>query len=86
MYNIKKDSHIWKGMEEHFKRFVTNIIFPFRVNPLSKGGNRKGHRDFVHSFVNLFVRLARLSPYHAGHLWCFTFVLMLLILILCVVF
>lgn len=81
MYNIKKEPHTWEEMKPVIKRFFNNLKNPFSVNPLSKDGKRKGYEDLVHSFTNIFVEFCRISPYHAGHWFQFTFILLILAVI-----
>jgi len=84
MYKLNKDLEKLKEMNIHFNRFFFNILHPFSVNPYleKEGKKRKGYEDLIHSFTNLFVEFCRISPYHAGHVFNITFVLLILSLIL----
>lgn len=80
MYKLNKDPHTWQEMKPVLQRFFNNIKNPFGINPLSKGGNRKGYEDLLHSFTNIFVEFCRISPYHAGHWFQFVFILLIIMI------
>lgn len=81
MYNLRKDPETWQKMKPVIKRFVNNILYPHKINPLSHNGSRKGYEDLIHSFTNIFVEFCRISPYHSGHWFQFVFILMIVFLI-----
>ena len=83
MYNFNKDSEKLKKLNVHFDRFFFNILHPFSYNPYveKEGRKRKGYQDLPHSFTNLFVEFCRISPYHAGHIFNITFVLLIISLL-----
>lgn len=85
-YKLDKDPEAWGEMVIHVKRFFRCITHPFSINIYREKLDRKGYEDFHHAFTNLFVEFCRASPYHAGHIWMFSFLAMLLAIILLAIF